>query len=261
MNSPTSAEIIVHGYGLMDVDVDCPDEEYSYAEGSGVIVLPNIETDGDCGHDQLKENGVTLKSVTYDESKDQITVDANFEGVVSVTIPMDHASNAADLARLMNAPIIGESPAGTYYGKIKKLGETVEATVIMNSPTSAEIIVHGYGLMDVDVDCPDEEYSYAEGSGVIVLPNIETDGDCGHDQLKENGVTLKSVTYDESKDQITVDANFEGVVSVTIPMDHASNAADLARLMNAPLEQGGGTGSTFQEKFIMATVEKKKEVE
>ena len=45
----------MHGNGLMDVDVDCSVEEYSYEEGSDVVVLPNTEA-----------------------------VDATFEGLVSV---------------------------------------------------------------------------------------------------------------------------------------------------------------------------------
>ena len=89
--------------------------------------------------------------------------------------------------------------------------------------------MHGNGLMDVDVDCSVEEYSYEEGSDVVVLPNTEA-----------------------------VDATFEGLVSVTIPMDYASDAAAFARLMNAaPVDQGEVSDGTIKEK-PMAIVAKHK---
>ena len=72
--------------------------------------------------------------------------------------------------------------------------------------------MHGNGLMDVDVDCSVEEYSYEEGSDVVVLPNTEA-----------------------------VDANFEGLVSVY--------GLRLGRRRLCPPHERGACGSRGSERW------------
>merc|ERR1719486_1879262 len=93
--------------------------------------------------------------------------------------------------------------SGTYKGTTKKLGETVTGTVTIQADNHFDITVAASGVAKVDVNCKGEEYKLAS-DGTVTLPNVNTKGNCLHDALEENKVTLKKVTYDSKKDTINI---------------------------------------------------------
>merc|ERR1719506_2984718 len=98
---------------------------------------------------------------------------------------------------------ISHTPSGTYKGTTKKLGETVTGIVTIVDDSHFDINVQASGVAKVDVNCKDEEFKLA-ADGTVTLPNVNTKGNCLHDALEANKVTLKKVTYDSKKDTINI---------------------------------------------------------
>jgi len=90
------------------------------------------------------------------------------------------------------------NPSGTYQGSLSILGEHVSATVSIVDTTHMNFKITGA----VTVDCENEVYSYS--SGDVNIPGATKSGDCVHDALSSNSATLKSITYDDSADTISV---------------------------------------------------------
>ena len=68
--------------------IDCPMEPYTY-DGK-TIVLPGIDTTGDCLHDELKKHSLTLKSISYDADKDEIHMEIGVIIFVTAKITLTH---------------------------------------------------------------------------------------------------------------------------------------------------------------------------
>ena len=81
-------------------------------------------------------------------------------------------------------------------------GETINAQVDLKSASMLDFGISG----DFTLDCKDEAYSVVGSQ--IAITNIGVAGDCAHDALDDNGITLKAITYDASKDEITVSAKY-----------------------------------------------------
>jgi hypothetical protein len=90
------------------------------------------------------------------------------------------------------------SPAGTYCGSKTIFGETINGQVRFKSPELLDFAISG----DFTINCADEYY-VLDGSQ-IMLRDIGVVGDCTHDALSENKITLDSITYDSSANQINV---------------------------------------------------------
>jgi hypothetical protein len=189
VNSDTSMDLTISGV----IDLSCADEAY-HLDGSEVVV-ENIDQDGDCAHDALAENDVTLKSVTYDDAKDEITVSVKYS-VLSVDLIL---SKNGEFRTVVN---LGDAPHGSYTGSKTVLGQKIETKIKVNSDTSIDLSISGV----ISLACTDEAY-HLDGNEVVV-DNLAVDGDCAHDALAENGVTFKSATYDESKDEVTVSVKY-----------------------------------------------------
>jgi hypothetical protein len=99
-------------------------------------------------------------------------------------------------------PLAAAVPSGTYTGTKSELGAHVKATITVNDANTVHIDVEVTGVATVSVNCPKE--AYAISGSAINLPNKDTAGDCLHDDLQKDTVTLKSVTYDSSDDSITI---------------------------------------------------------
>ena len=189
VNSETSMDLTISGV----ISLSCSDEAY-HLDGKDVIV-DNIGTAGDCTHDALEENGVSLQSVTYDDSADTITVSVKYS-VMSIDMVLSKTGEFQTIVTLL------DTPEGTYDGSKTVLGQTINAEVVVNSETSMDLSISGV----ISLACKDETY-HLDGSDVIV-DNIDQAGDCAHDALEENSVTLKGVTYDDSADTITVSVKY-----------------------------------------------------
>lgn len=94
------------------------------------------------------------------------------------------------------------SPAGTYCGSKTLFGETINGEVRFKSPELLDFSISG----DFTINCANEYY-VLDGSQII-LRDIGLVGDCTHDALADNKITLNSITYDSSANQINVSVKY-----------------------------------------------------
>jgi hypothetical protein len=95
-----------------------------------------------------------------------------------------------------------QSPIGTYCGSKTVFGETVNGVVRFKSPELLDFVISG----DFDINCFDEYYS-VDGSN-IVLRDIGLEGDCTHDALTDNKITLNSIAYDAVSNKLDVSVKY-----------------------------------------------------
>ena len=93
-------------------------------------------------------------------------------------------------------------PTGNYVGGKTLFGETINAIVNINDASSLDFAISG----DFTLDCKDESYSLVDNT--IILDDIELVGDCAHDALVDNQITLKGIVYDAEQNHITVTAKY-----------------------------------------------------
>jgi len=106
-------------------------------------------------------------------------------------------------------------PSGFYSGSKSLFGETINAQVNLKTATTLDFGISG----DFVLDCKDEAYTVSGSS--IQITNIGVDGDCAHDALTENKITLKSIVYDSVKDTITVSVKYS-IANVDIVLTKAT---------------------------------------
>jgi hypothetical protein len=92
----------------------------------------------------------------------------------------------------------GQSPIGMYCGSKTVFGETVNGIVTFMSPELLDFAISG----DFIIDCADEYYSLSGSQ--VVLRDIGVAGDCTHDALTENKITLDGITYDSAANTLDV---------------------------------------------------------
>jgi hypothetical protein len=100
-------------------------------------------------------------------------------------------------------------PTGNYVGSKTLFGETINAVVNIQDAECLDFAISG----DFTLDCKDEHYSL--NGNTIVLDDIDIVGDCAHDALVDNQITLKSIVYDDQNNQITVSVKYS-IVNVDI---------------------------------------------
>jgi hypothetical protein len=106
-------------------------------------------------------------------------------------------------------------PSGFYSGSKSLFGETINAVVNLKTATTLDFGISG----DFTLDCKDEAYTVS-GSNVQIT-NIGVSGDCAHDALTENKITLKSIVYDSAADTITVSVKYS-IANVDIVLTKAT---------------------------------------
>lgn len=94
------------------------------------------------------------------------------------------------------------APAGTYKGTKSELGAHVTATITIEDASHVDIDVEVTGVTKVSVKCAKEDYTLS--GNTVNLTNLGKPGDCLHDDLKKDTVTLKSVTYNPKDDSVTI---------------------------------------------------------
>jgi len=93
-------------------------------------------------------------------------------------------------------------PIGNYAGGKTLFGEKINAVVNINDSASLDFAISG----DFTLDCKDESYSLVDNT--IILDDVDIVGDCAHDALVDNQITLKGIVYDSQQNQITVTAKY-----------------------------------------------------
>jgi hypothetical protein len=94
------------------------------------------------------------------------------------------------------------SPSGVYVGSKTVFGETIGASVSFRDSNTLDFAITGAFALN----CAGEPY--AVSGNEIVLLDIDEAGDCAHDALDENGVTLNDIVYDGTKNQVTVSVKY-----------------------------------------------------
>ena len=97
---------------------------------------------------------------------------------------------------------LAQSPTGTYCGSKTVFGETVNGVVRFKSTEFLDFVISG----DFTIDCSDEYYS-VDGSNVV-LRDIGLVGDCTHDALTDNKITLDTITYDAFSNKLDVSVKY-----------------------------------------------------
>ena len=108
-------------------------------------------------------------------------------------------------------------PSGGYVGSKTLFGETISAVVNLKDSSSLDFSISG----DFALDCKDESYSIV--GNTIVLDDLGLVGDCAHDALMDNQITLKEIVYDDALNQITVSVKYS-IANVDIVLKPESEA-------------------------------------
>ena len=98
--------------------------------------------------------------------------------------------------------VLLQGPVGTYCGTKTVFGESISGIVDLKTSTLLDFTISG----DFSIDCADETYSISGNQ--VMLAGIDTPGDCTHDALSDNQITLNSITYDGALNQIDVSVKY-----------------------------------------------------
>ena len=93
-------------------------------------------------------------------------------------------------------------PSGSYCGTKTLFGESIIGVVNLKSANVLDFAISG----DFSINCVDEAYSV--NGNQILLRDIGVSGDCTHDALSDNKITLNSITYDDANNQIDVSVKY-----------------------------------------------------
>jgi hypothetical protein len=93
---------------------------------------------------------------------------------------------------------LGQSPVGKYCGTKTLFGETINGVVNFKSSDVLDFAISG----DFTINCVDEHYTVSGSS--VMLSDIDVAGDCTHDALSDNKITLTGITYDSSANTLDV---------------------------------------------------------
>lgn len=196
---------------------ECTGVHYRLVEG-GKLLLPS---------QACLLTGMYQDTLTYDPYADSVTVKmvlAGRQSTVELSSPaaLADAHARTDLARLYSRyfhVFSQAAPSGSYAGEKSVLGEKVDVTMTVDTATSFDFTISGV----ISLDCKNEAYSYTTGSSAISLPNSGKAGDCVHDALEENHVTLESITYDTSSNSIAVEVKYS-FLKITIDLKSTGEA-------------------------------------
>jgi len=186
--------------------IDCADESYTMAS-DGTISMTNINVDGDCLHDNMASNDVTLKGIKYSSDSDTITV----------TVKYKFLTESLTLSKISKMIAVTDM-TGEYSGTKTIIGVEITATITFEDGMKAEFAISG----PLTIDCPDEPYTLAS-DGTMSMTNINNDGDCLHDNMASNDVTLKGMKYSSDSDTITVSVKWK-FLTESLTLSKVSNA-------------------------------------
>jgi len=99
------------------------------------------------------------------------------------------------------------------------LGNKVTASIDIVDDSHADIDITVKGIVNVNINCKSEEYVLSGSK--VTLPGIGNADDCIGKDLKENGVDLKSITYDSGKNSIEISVH--KIINIVITLTHKSD--------------------------------------
>merc|ERR1719184_768538 len=155
--------------------------------------MTNINNDGDCLHDNMASNDVTLKGIKYSADSDTISISVKYK-FLSESLTLNKVTDV----------IVATDLSGEYSGSKTIIGVEIMASVTFSSDSKVELSISG----PITIDCPNESYTMAS-DGTISMTNINVDGDCLHDNMASNDVTLKGIKYSSDSDTITVTVKYK----------------------------------------------------
>jgi len=112
---------------------------------------------------------------------------------------------------------LGQLPTGKYCGSKTVFGETINGIVTFKSSEILDFAISG----DFTINCTDEYYTVS-GSQVI-LRDIGVSGDCTHDALAENKITLDAITYDSGANSLDVAVKYS-IAKINIQLTPCSGS-------------------------------------
>ena len=121
-----------------------------------------------------------------------------------------------NVLKILSAWFISTQPLGSYVGSKTVFGETIGAAVNVRDGQIMDFSITGAFV----VNCADEAYVMNENE--ILMTDIGLVGDCAHDALADNGVTLTSIVYDGTNDQITVSVKYS-IAKIDMVLSPESN--------------------------------------
>jgi len=205
------------------ISVDCDGEAYSYNAPN--LEFPNAGKSGDCLHDALEANGVSLVSTVYDSTSDTVTSKVKF-GILSIALTLNKVKSVpvfptqvyvlpmSELYSRYFKVFMEGRPDGEYVGTKSILGQQVVSTISVDSDSVFNFTVAG----PVSIDCTNEAYKFSS-DGSISLPNIDTAGDCLHDTLATQHVSLTSFSFDQAANEIHITVKYS-FISITLDLAH-----------------------------------------
>ena len=107
-----------------------------------------------------------------------------------------------NLISVLTALFAATAPSGNYVGSKTVFGETIGTSVSFHGADTLDFAITGAFALN----CADEVYQM--NGSEIVITNIGVAGDCAHDALADNGVTLTNIVYDGTSNQITVSVKY-----------------------------------------------------
>jgi hypothetical protein len=116
---------------------------------------------------------------------------------------------------------LGQSPLGKYCGSKTVFGETINGVVNFKSSEILDFAISG----DFTINCADEYYSLSGSQ--VVLRDIGLVGDCTHDALADNKITLDAITYDSAVNTIDVAVKYS-IAKIDIMLAPCSGLVDIA---------------------------------
>ena len=116
---------------------------------------------------------------------------------------------------------LGQSPVGKYCGSKTVFGETINGVVNFKTSDMLDFAISG----DFTINCADEYYSLSGSQ--VVLRDIGVAGDCTHDALADNKITLDAITYDSAANTLDVAVKYS-IAKIDILLAPCSGSVDIA---------------------------------
>eukprot|EP00299_Pterocystis_sp_00344_P016495 c8276_g1_i1.p1 GENE.c8276_g1_i1~~c8276_g1_i1.p1 ORF type:complete len:294 (+),score=61.08 c8276_g1_i1:1-882(+) len=207
------------------ISISCDGEKFALSETGTTITFPGLTDPDDCLKKALDNNNIDISSVTYDSASNTVTAKVKF-GISVITLVLDHVAAPSlthqhqyviPLAQLFDRYFdifSAQGPNGVYKATKSVLGVQVVAVISIDSPTVFNFTITG----PVSIDCANEAYTY-NADGTLTLPNLDKAGDCLHDALAAQSVSLESFKYDATANEIDVSVKYT-FLTITLDLAH-----------------------------------------
>jgi len=132
------------------------------------------------------------------------------------------------------------APTGAYSGSKSVLGEKIDATFTFGTATMV-VAISGA----ISVDCKAEAYTFAAPK--VDITNIGKAGDCVHDTLAKEKVSIEDVEFSSSADALSVTAKY-GFLPITFTLSKATSESEA----EAPVGTTAAEHAAWFEAFKLA---------